>query len=229
MCVTRARNQSPFQTPTVSYTWITETRSALARNQSKARPIAVNRPRIDQRLLAYASALAQRPDSAVNMVVIHCTELPDLATARSYAERVLYAETASGNCGHFYIDRDGRIEQWVDFNRVAHHVRGHNERSVGIELVNLGRYPHWLSSTQQPMQEPYSELQIISLIDLLTHLCQCLPALCWLAGHEDLDQELVPASDNPSMRVRRKLDPGPLFPWQRVRAATSLQLWPKSA
>jgi N-acetylmuramoyl-L-alanine amidase len=205
------------------------TPSALVRNKSEAGLIGVNRPRIDQRLLAYSSALGERTESAIDLVVIHCTELPDLATARNYAERVLYAESASGNSGHFYVDRDGRIEQWVDLKHIAHHVRGHNERSVGIELVNRGRYPQWLNSAQQKMQEPYTELQIISLLDLLTHLCQSLPSLTWLAGHEDLDQELVPATDDPARQVRRKLDPGPLFPWQLIRPATSLRPWPQPA
>jgi N-acetylmuramoyl-L-alanine amidase len=187
----------------------------------------VNGPRIDQRPLAYAPALGERPESAIDLVVIHCTELPDLATARSYAERVLYAESATGNCGHFYIDRDGRIEQWVGLKHIAHHVRGYNERSVGIELVNRGRYPQWLNSARQQMLDPYTGLQIISLVDLLKHLCRSLPSLSWLAGHEDLDRELVPATDDPARQVRRKLDPGPLFPWHLVRPATPLRCWPQ--
>jgi N-acetylmuramoyl-L-alanine amidase len=189
----------------------------------------VSTPRIHHSPLSYAPALATRPESAIDLVVIHCTELPDLATARSFGERVFYPESASGNCGHFYIDRDGHIEQWVELTRVAHHVRGFNERSVGIELVNSGRYPHWLSVASQQMEEPYTEFQIISLIGLLTHLCQSLPALCWLAGHEDLDRELVPAADDPATLVRRKMDPGPLFPWERIRSATPLKPWPQTA
>ena len=189
----------------------------------------MNGPHIHQRPLAYAPALALRPEPVIDLVVIHCTELPDLAMARSFAERVLYPDSASGNCGHFYIDRDGHIEQWVELTRVAHHVRGFNERSVGIELVNSGRYPHWFSAAQQQMEEPYAEGQVISLIGLLTHLCQSLPSLCWLAGHEDLDRGLVPAADDPATLVRRKLDPGPLFPWERIRPATSLQPWSQPA
>jgi len=189
----------------------------------------VTTPHIDHRPLAYAPALAARLESSIDLVVIHCTELPDLATARSFGERVLYPESGSGNCGHFYIDRDGRIEQWVELDHIAHHVRGYNERSVGIELVNRGRYPHWLSTGQQQMEEPYAELQIINLAGLLTYLCDCLPSLRWLAGHEDLDRELVPATDDPATLVRRKLDPGPLFPWERIRPTTSLLRWPEPA
>ena len=82
----------------------------------------------------------------ISLVVIHCTELPDLPMARSYAERIHYPTSATGNCGHFYVDRDGAVEQWVPLDRTAHHVRGFNRQSVGIELVNSGRYPDWLDS-----------------------------------------------------------------------------------
>ena len=37
--------------------------------------------------LPYEDRLEQRPDAQVDLVVIHCTELPDLATAREYGER----------------------------------------------------------------------------------------------------------------------------------------------
>ena len=39
--------------------------------------------------LPYEERLAQRPDAQVDLVVIHCTELPDMATAREYGERAL--------------------------------------------------------------------------------------------------------------------------------------------
>ena len=47
--------------------------------------------------LPYVDQLALRPREAVTVVVIHCTELPDLATAREYGERLLYAESGTGN------------------------------------------------------------------------------------------------------------------------------------
>jgi len=168
-------------------------------------------------------ALPVREPGSIDLLVIHCTELPDLAMAREYGERIHYPETGTGNAGHFYIDRDGRVEQWVAPTRVAHHVRGYNERSIGIEIVNQGRFPNWLHSRRQTMQEPYAEAQIAALTLLLTHLTQSLESIRWIAGHEDLDREQVPASDDPSVMVQRKLDPGPNFPWQRVLESISLQ------
>jgi len=187
---------------------------------TQARPAP---PRVRQRPLPYALALHSRPLEAIDLVVIHCTELPDLATAREYGERVVYTGTGTGNSGHYYIDRDGSVEQWVPDDRVAHHTRGFNERSIGIELVNRGRYPNWFASEQQRMTEPYPLEQIHSLLALLRSLSATLPSLQWIAGHESLDTSVVPASDAPALEVRRKCDPGPLFPWDTVHAAVMLR------
>lgn len=165
--------------------------------------------------LPYVESLPERGVDAVEMVVIHCTELPDLATAREYGERVMHASGA-GNSGHYYIDRDGRICCYVPGTRIANHVRGHNPGSIGIELVNLGRYPHWWDSRHQHMTEPYRPAQIDALRDLLDHLCEQFPRLQRIAGHEELDIASIAASDDPTRQVRRKLDPGPLFPWAEV-------------
>jgi N-acetylmuramoyl-L-alanine amidase len=175
--------------------------------------------------LPYVALLDRRPLAQVDLVVIHCTELPDLATARAYGERVLY-DSGTGNSGHYYIDRDGTVLRYVPDDRTAHHVRGWNRRAIGIELVNTGRFPHWLDSRHQAMDEPYPDAQLQALVALLNRLADELPALRHIAGHEDLDRERVPASDDPTVRVNRKLDPGPRFPWQRVLAAIPLQRLP---
>ncbi len=178
--------------------------------------------------LPYEHLLDARPLSQVDLVVIHCTELPDLAAARTYGERVLYPASGTGNSGHWYIDRDGDTVRYIDPTRVAHHVRGYNPRSVGIELVNTGRWPHWLDSRHQAMAEPYPEPQLAALDALLARLVEDLPALRWIAGHEALDTEAVAASDDAAVLVRRKRDPGPMFPWARVLHATPLRRLPAS-
>ena len=175
--------------------------------------------------LPYADLLAQRALDTIDTVVIHCTELPDLATARDYGERVLYA-SGTGNSGHFYIDRDGSTHEYVPVERSAHHCRGWNARSIGIELVNTGRWPHWLDSRRQAMDEAYTEAQLAALVDLLHGLRARIPTLAQIAGHEDLDLDEVEASDDPALRVRRKRDPGPLFPWDAVLEAVGLRRIP---
>jgi N-acetylmuramoyl-L-alanine amidase len=176
--------------------------------------------------LPYASALASRSLDQIDLAVIHCTELPDLAMSRAFGERIQYAESGTGNSGHYYVEQSGRVEEWVPPDRVAHHVRGYNERSVGIELVNRGRFPDWFDSRRQTMSEPYPGEQIASLIALLALLQLRLPALRWIAGHEALDVSRVESSDQPSIRVCRKRDPGILFPWNKVLAAVALEWLP---
>ena len=179
-------------------------------------------PNLIQSPLPYELLLEERPLDQIDLAVIHCTELPGLAAARDFGEQVLY-DSGTGNSGHFYIDRDGSVHQYVKVGRVAHHVRGYNPRAIGIELVNIGRYPAWLAAGSQFMHEAYTDKQILALMDLLRYLQLELPTLKFIAGHEELDATEVPASDDRSVLVRRKLDPGPLFPWDRVLQATPLE------
>ncbi|MBX9402374.1 N-acetylmuramoyl-L-alanine amidase [Lysobacter sp. BMK333-48F3] len=176
--------------------------------------------------LPYEARLDAREPGAIDLVVIHCTELPDLATAREYGERVLYPASGTGNSGHYYLDRDGRALRYVAEDRIAHHVRGYNPRSIGIELVNTGRYPHWLDSRHQAMDEAYPAAQIQALLALLADLRARLPSLRYIAGHEDLDTSRVAASDDAAVEVVRKRDPGPRFPWPQVLAGCGLQRLP---
>jgi len=172
--------------------------------------------------LPYCDQLQTRPLEAIDGVVIHCTELPDLATAREYGERIHHPGSGTGNAGHYYIEADGRVHQWVPLDRVAHHVRGYNPRSIGVELCNPGRFPDWFDSRRQVMTAPYPNTQVNALVALLQALCETLPSLTWISGHEVLDTERVPASDDAELQVYRKRDPGPQFPWSRVLAAVRL-------
>ena len=174
------------------------------------------------RPLSYIAQLESRSTDGINLVVIHCTELPDLDAARNRGEKEIYPVSRTGNSGHFYIDRDGSIEEWVPVSRVAHHVRGHNLKSIGIELINSGRYPHWFNSGHQQMTEPYPHTQIQALVVLLLALTEKLPGLVQVVGHDELDTALIPADDNPNIMIRRKLDPGPCFPWHAVLSGVPL-------
>ena len=180
-------------------------------------------PPVHVDLLPYEARLEARPLSQVDLVIIHCTEVPTLAESRRFGEKVLYEASGTGNSGHFYIDRDGALSQYVSLERVANHTRGYNPRSIGIELVNTGRYPHWFDSRHQAMDEPYTAAQVRALVGLLASLRDELPALRYIAGHEDLDTARVEASDDPALTVARKRDPGPLFPWGEVLAALALE------
>ncbi|HEY7906260.1 MAG TPA: N-acetylmuramoyl-L-alanine amidase [Wenzhouxiangella sp.] len=174
------------------------------------------------RLLPTIEGLESRSLNEINAIVIHATELPTLSKARQFAEEIHYPGSQTGNSGHFYIDQDGSVECWVTPERVAHHVKGYNRPSIGIELVHPGRYPNWLSSEHQSWETPYPDAQIEALIALINQLHVRLPGLHHIAGHDEIDREWVAASDDPTKKVRRKLDPGPTFPWERIYANTPL-------
>jgi len=182
-------------------------------------PVSRSALNIHRRPLSYEQRLPERDLASMALVVIHCTELPDLAMAREYGERVHYPDNGTGNAGHYYISRRGKTECWIDPARIAHHTAGYNDRSIGIELVNLGRYPNWYHSNAQTPRQPYTPSQIAALLRLLQHLTSLYPGLTLIAGHQDLDQREIPAEDDPSVMISRKIDPGPLFPWQQILSA----------
>lgn len=173
---------------------------------------------IKKELLPYHANLETRNVDTLDLVVLHCTELPDLQTAREFGERVLYPESATGNSGHYYIDRDGTVTQYVEDDRVARHVIGHNITSLGIELVNTGRYPRWFHAAHQTMTEPFASAQIEALKKLLADIHARHPVITRMARHSDLDTAMMAAEDDPAKQVRRRIDPGPLFPWDEVTA-----------
>ncbi len=167
-------------------------------------------------LLSYHQRLEPRDTADIDTIVIHCTELPTLEKAREFGEKVHYEGTQTGNSGHYYIDRDGAVYRYVPDNRTAHHAKQYNARSIGIELVNNGRYPHWFHSRHQQPTEPYPEEQIQALKELLQFLKKTYPQVTQLTRHSDLDQEKIKAHDNPEILINRKIDPGPLFPWENL-------------
>lgn len=173
--------------------------------------------------LPYWLNLQARTTDELDMIVIHATELTDLAEAREYGERVLYDESGTGASGHYYIDRDGTIEQYVPDNRIANHTSGWNSKTLSIELINKGRYPNWYHSDHQFMQEAYSEAQIKALIMLVNELKSRYPTIKYTQGHEDLDTRMIVSDNNPLVQVPRKMDPGPYFLWPRFLKAVDLK------
>jgi len=165
--------------------------------------------------LPYWAKLTARTTEELNMVVIHATELSDLAEAREYGERVLYSQSGTGASGHYYIDRNGTIEQYVPDNRIANHTSGWNDKTLSIELINKGRYPNWYHSDHQVMREPYPKVQIDALILLVKQMKSEYPTIKYTQGHEDLDIRMVEAENDKSKMVPRKMDPGDHFPWER--------------
>ena len=172
-------------------------------------------------LLPYNDKLESRDLNDIEMLVIHCTELPNIEIAREFGEKIHY-QSGTGNSGHYYISKSGITYQWVENNRIAHHVKDHNSKSIGIELDNLGRYPDWHKTNHQIMHDNYPAEQLNALIKLIHDLQKQLPNLKYITGHEDLDTRLMASENDPEVYIRRKMDPGKLFPWDSVMQKTNL-------
>lgn len=172
--------------------------------------------------LPYNDKLRERAMQTVDLIVIHSTELPTMALAREFGEKIHY-DSGTGNSGHYYVDKDGSIYQYVNDDRVANHVKGYNERSIGIEIVNTGRYPDWYTVASQNNVEYFAPEQIEAVIKLVNMLSWKYPSIKAIAGHEDLDLSMMSASDDPQKSIRRKVDPGRLFPWQKLLSEIDLE------
>jgi N-acetylmuramoyl-L-alanine amidase len=112
--------------------------------------------------LPWSGSLPRRELAEITAVVLHATETLDLAAAREIAMQSV-GQDGVGLCGHLYIDRDGTCARFVALNRIANHVRGHNRRTIGIELVNVSRYPHHFDSRHQEPTEPFPDQQMAAL------------------------------------------------------------------
>lgn len=134
---------------------------------------------------------------------------------------------------HVIVDRDGQITQLVPFNEIAWHAGsssyggrvGFNKYSVGIEIVNSGPltksgnlFRSWFGAAYNPSDvieaihrnqtrpkywHIYTEDQIQSVTELSRLLIEEY-RMKHILGHE----EIAP---------RRKTDPGPAFPLDRLR------------
>ena len=164
-------------------------------------------PRIDD------SFSSRGQSSRVQYIVLHYT-----STDLQHSLALL----TQGEVSAHYLIADGsaRVYRLVDENRRAWHAgesewQGRtwlNASTIGIELVNQGYYDgpagrYW---------QPYGEAQIQALIALLQDLVKRhdLP-IDSIIGHSDIAPQ-------------RKVDPGPLFPWQRL-AEAGLIRWPQAA
>lgn len=102
---------------------------------------------------------------------------------------------------HYVIGRSGDLVSVISESQVANHARGHNARSIGIELVNDG-----------DGVDPFPEPQVRALIDLLRDIRRrhTLGADA-IVTHAEVDRgEPLPCG------IARKVDPGPALDLVRI-------------
>lgn len=134
----------------------------------------------------------------VTMAVIHYTEMVDAEVALSRL-----CDPASKVSAHYLISADGEVTRLVEEDKRAWHsgisywrgIRDVNSASIGIELDHPGhKYGY----------RPFPEAQFEALVPLLARMMKAhrIPRAN-VVGHSDV----APA---------RKIDPGELFPWERL-------------
>lgn len=154
-------------------------------------------------------------DTPIDLVVIHNISLPpgqfggcwidDLFCNRLDPEAHPYFATIADLrvSAHLLIDREGKVTQYVPFDRKAWHAgqsaylgrSACNDFSIGIELEGCD-------------DQNFTDAQYERLTDVLRTLLAHYPTLTAeaIVGHSDI----APG---------RKTDPGPCFDWQRLRQA----------
>lgn len=161
-------------------------------------------------------------------VVIHFTAGSSLESAVSQ----LTAPEVKASA-HMVIGREGEVRQLIGFDRIAWHAGqsewngrlGLNRYSIGIELDNAGRMSKSGSAFISWFGRKYTEDQVIQAIhrnetklsfwhiytepqlEVCFFICRCLARnypIRTIVGHEEISP-------------RRKIDPGPAFPLDRLR------------
>ena len=162
-------------------------------------------------------------------IVIHYT-----AGASLESSVATLCDPRTSASAHLVIGRDGAIVQLVPFDTIASHAgrsshdgrHGFNKFAIGIEIDNAGRlekagsqYLSWFgrtysgedvieavhrNQTEAAFWHRYTEVQI-TLVEEICRLLISAYGIGWILGHE----EISPG---------RKIDPGPAFPLDKLRA-----------
>ncbi len=161
-------------------------------------------------------------------IVIHFTTGTRLQSTISHFRNEL-----SQVCTHLLIGRDGRVIQFLPFNKIAYHAgyswwedhKGLNFFSIGIELDNAGFLKrnndvwmrkdtiipdgnvrlekHW-RETRERAWETFPKAQRDVTLAVVQALKDHYGSIVEILGHDDVN-------------LRERLDPGPLFPMRSFR------------
>ena len=132
------------------------------------------------------------------MVVLHYTDMPSAEAALTRL-----CDPAAKVSAHYVITEEGEVVRLVDESMRAWHAgmsywRGKsnvNGCSIGIELANPGHTCGY---------RPFPDAQIDALVPLLHRIVQ------------DYDIPRANVVGHSDIAPQRKLDPGELFPWERL-------------
>lgn len=107
---------------------------------------------------------------------------------------------------HYIIDRSGQTLAGIPESQIANHASGHNDTSIGIELVHQGNG-----------HEPFGEAQIDALVKLIVDIrTRHKIGIENIKAHADIDERRFECG---GQSIKEKQDPGANFPWTELRAA----------
>ena len=137
-------------------------------------------------------------DERISMVVLHYTDMPSADAALTRL-----CDPAAKVSAHYVITEEGEVVRLVDESMRAWHAgmsywRGKanvNGCSIGIELANPGHTCGY---------RPFPDAQIDALVPLLHRIVH------------DYDIPRANVVGHSDIAPQRKLDPGELFPWERL-------------
>ncbi len=156
--------------------------------------------------------VGERPGGAasINVLMLHYT---GMQSAQAAIERL--RDPAAQVSSHYVVDEDGSVVRLVQEHLRAQHaglsywrgVRGLNDTSIGIEIVNPGH--EW-------GYRPFPPAQMAAVRDL---------CLAIMSRHAIPARNVVGHSD---VAPNRKQDPGELFDWRGL-ARAGIGIWPEAA
>lgn len=178
---------------------------------------------------------------AVSQIVVHY----DAAGTSRRCFTILH--DLRGLSCHFLLDTDGTVYQTLDVKERAWHAADANDRSVGIEIANLGAYAKPADAGGPPLrsgkikgqtlfQRPFTDAQYVALAKLVAALAAALdvPVRAPRGPDGSVRTTTLPEAERLTwagivghLHVSAgKIDPGPAFDWDRflagVRARSGL-------
>lgn len=167
---------------------------------------------------------------AVSQIVVHY----DVAGTSRRCFTILH--DLRGLSCHFLLDTDGTVYQTLDVRERAWHAADANDRSVGIEIANLGAYAKPSDAGGQSLcsgkikgqilwQRPFTDAQYEALAKLVAALAAALdvPVRAPRGADGRVLTTTLPEAERPTFAgivghlhvSAGKIDPGPAFAWER--------------
>jgi len=162
-------------------------------------------PNLDYSTKYRLTGLRRSKGAVVDRVVLHHTG--DRSAEQTYGTLV-----DRGLSVHYIIDKDGTIYYLLDESLRAAHAFGFNDRSIGIEIVNLGT-----------KSDAFTDEQYRSVERLLRDIAERWPQISYdsqhILGHYQTSKIVCDNKVRYSVRsdaVCGKYDPSPNFDWSRI-------------